>query len=242
MLARLVAPLRRILWRGVEAQHRVATLRLVDTLAEHELLEQLLEHSKPPLPAPAQALPYLLATPFRYTSPHPSRFRLPHHPGVWYGAEDRHTVCAEIGYWRWRFLSDSQGLRGGSLITEHTLFQARVQGNCLDLANPPLDEERELWRDPRDYTHCHALVGPARQAGAQWLRYESARREGGHCGAVLEAACLSLYEPRRQETWLGKVSAEQVFFSRDAQGFSFDFRDWDAAEKKNGGKGMREDL
>ena len=46
-----VAPRRMLAWRGVEAQHVVSTMRLVDTPAEQDLLEQLLEGSKPPVPA-----------------------------------------------------------------------------------------------------------------------------------------------------------------------------------------------
>ena len=117
-----------LLWRGVEAQHRVATLRLVDTLAEQATLEALLEAGKPPLPPAAQALHYLIATPFRYRSPHPSRFRAAGDAGVWYGAKELATACTEVAYWRWRFLMDSAGLREGELVTEHTLFQARVWG------------------------------------------------------------------------------------------------------------------
>ena len=59
-------------WRVVEAQHRASTMRLVDTLAEQRALEDLLEASKPPVPAEARHLHYLLATPFRYRSPHGS--------------------------------------------------------------------------------------------------------------------------------------------------------------------------
>ena len=61
---RQAAETRRDLWRGVEAQHRVATMRLVDDLQEQELLESLLEASKPPLPMGAGATHYLLFTPF----------------------------------------------------------------------------------------------------------------------------------------------------------------------------------
>jgi hypothetical protein len=41
------------LWRVVEAQHRAATMRLVDTLEEQALLEELIEEAKPPLPPEA---------------------------------------------------------------------------------------------------------------------------------------------------------------------------------------------
>ncbi len=58
-------------WRGVEAQHIVSTMRLVDTLDEQSVLECILESSKPPLPAGGAAKHYLLATPFRYRPRHP---------------------------------------------------------------------------------------------------------------------------------------------------------------------------
>ncbi|HFD15188.1 MAG TPA: RES domain-containing protein, partial [Rhodospirillales bacterium] len=43
-------PWRGMGWRLVEAQHRVATLPLVDTLEEQELLERLIEETEPPVP------------------------------------------------------------------------------------------------------------------------------------------------------------------------------------------------
>src|ERR1700741_5275331 len=74
-------------WRIVEDQHRSSTIKLVDTLAEHEILEQILEIGKPPLPSVATHLHYLLAGSFRYPpSPVGSRFRGPADPGVFYAA------------------------------------------------------------------------------------------------------------------------------------------------------------
>ena len=43
-------------WRFVEAQHRVSTLKLTDTLEEQERLEALLEKTKPPIPAECRHL------------------------------------------------------------------------------------------------------------------------------------------------------------------------------------------
>ena len=54
------------LWRLVESQSAVATLKLVDTLDEQAILEAELEGSKPLVPASWAHLDYLLATPFRY--------------------------------------------------------------------------------------------------------------------------------------------------------------------------------
>jgi len=96
-------------FRMVETQHIAATMRLVDSAAEQDVLEQLLDASKPPLPPEARGTHYLLAAPFRYLPPTGSRFRSPHMPGIWYGADDPYCACAEIAYWRQRFLLDSAG-------------------------------------------------------------------------------------------------------------------------------------
>ena len=100
-----------ILWRAVEAQHLVSTMRLVDNkLDDQMLLEQLIETAKPPLPPGTEGLHWLLAAPFRYLPTHSgSRFRGLHDPGVFYGARTAQTACAECGYWRWRFVRDSAG-------------------------------------------------------------------------------------------------------------------------------------
>lgn len=215
----LAEPLRSataLLWRGVEAQHRVATLRLVDSLADQAELERLLEASKPPLPPAARGLHYLLATPFRYRSPHPSRFRSPGDPGVWYGAKERHTACAEVGYWRWRFLMDSAGLRDGELVTEHTFFQAQVRGPVVDLTRVPWSQSAEAWQQRDDYSACQAMARAVRQGSkAQWIRYASVRRTGGLCGAVLAPTSLSLPEPHRLQTWVCKVTATQALMLHD---------------------------
>jgi hypothetical protein len=61
----------------VKAQHRVSTLKLVDSVDEQALLEDLIEAGKPPLPPECRHLHYLLSTPFRYGAAYPagSRFR-----------------------------------------------------------------------------------------------------------------------------------------------------------------------
>lgn len=213
----------RELWRGVEAQHQVATMRLVDDLHEQELLEQLLEASKPPLPPQASGMHYLLATPFRYASPWPSRFREPDQPGAWYGADEPETVAAELAYWRWRFFMDSDGLRDGQLLTELTFFQARFAGRELDLTTAPWNRRRAQWRDPDDYAACHRLAARTRlaQPTIAAIRYESARRLRGLCQAVFDPGALSLPAPQRQQTWACKITARLVLFSHERDRLEF---------------------
>jgi hypothetical protein len=202
---------RATLWRGVEAQHRVATMKLVDDAREQDLLESILESSKPPLPPGAAGAHYLLATPFRYPSRWPSRFRRPGEPGIWYGADRLETACAEVGYWRWRFASDSEGLRGRTVLSEHTFFQAIASGRCVDLTSGPWTASEPTWTHPTDYSGCHALSAAARHAGAQWIRYRSARDpRRGRCGAVLVPAALALGDLTLQQTWACRVAGERV--------------------------------
>jgi hypothetical protein len=203
--------LRADLWRGVEAQHRIATMKVVDSLAEQDLLEDLLEQSKPPLPPDAAGTHYLLATPYRYVSGWASRFRAPGEPGIWYGAERLETACAEVGYWRWRFAMDSDALRDQAVLSEHTFFRATVAGPVVDLCMPPWTHLAHAWMDPADYSRCHALARAARSAGAAWIRYASVRDPGhGPCGAVLSLQALSLGDLTHQQTWACKATAGAV--------------------------------
>lgn len=207
------------LWRVVEAQHRVATLALVDNLTEQHLLEDLLEASKPPLPPGCAGLHYLLFTPFRYPpSPYGSRFRAVQDPGVWYGAENAATSLAELGYWRCRFITDSEGLttlRGAA----HTVFQAKALGAARDLRRAPWRDAGD-WLHPSDYAACQAQARSARADGVQLLRYASVRhpRHGG-CAAVLTPQAFAapnngvlspqtwfLHASQSTSTWVRSVS------------------------------------
>ena len=210
------------LWRGVEAQHVVSTMRLVDSVGEQRVLEELLEKSKPALPPEAAGRHYLLFTPFRYRSPFPSRFRRPADPGVWYGAEELATACAEVAYWKWRFLMDSDALREAAVHSEHTFFRARVRGRCADLTAGPWKAAARNWTDERDFSECQAFADAARERDVAWIRYAAVRATNGVCGAVLKAQALSVSEPFEQQTWACKTTSAGAWMQR-AGGERYDF-------------------
>ena len=69
-------------WRVVEAQHQVSTRKLVDSVDEQILLEDLIERVKPADQTRGR-WHYLLATPFRYPPlRHGSRFAGRHERGI----------------------------------------------------------------------------------------------------------------------------------------------------------------
>ena len=133
-------------WRMVEAQHLVSTTKIVDTMAEQVLLEDVLEESKPPVPKEAADLHFLLFSPFRYEPRQPtgSRFRAVYEPGVFYAAETVRTAAAEVSYWRWRFLLDTAGLERLQPCS-FTAFKVPIKTSCIDLREPPFTSESSKW-------------------------------------------------------------------------------------------------
>ena len=215
------APRAQRAWRGVEAQHVVSTMRLVDTLAEQAVLEQVLERSKPALPAAAAGKHCLLSTPYRYRPRHGSRFRRPGTLGIWYGATALKTACAEVAYWRWRFLTDSAGLENDELLTEHTFFHAAVAGRAIDLTTRPWAAAAAQWMQPLDYAATQALAEAASERGVQWLHYASVRDAGGTCAAVLDIAALDDIDLASQQTWHCRTTRTSVRLIHGADGFEW---------------------
>ncbi len=208
-------PARLQVWRAVEAQHRVSTMVLVDTLDEQALLESILDESKPALSGEHSTLHYLLFTPFRYPPlPNGSRFRGPADPGVFYGAEAVRTACAELGYWRWKLLIDSPALQSIP-PTPQTLFRTALKGRAINLTTPPLSRRRKQWTDPDDYTACQKLAREARDQGVQIIRYQSVRDpQAGLCAAVLTHAAFAEPAPDESQTWTLAVFRHAVFWRR----------------------------
>jgi hypothetical protein len=201
-------------WRAVEAQHVVSTLRLTNNdPAAQDLLEHILEEHKPLLPPDAADLHYLLATPFRYPpTHHGSRFRAPADPGILYAAAERRTACAEMGYWRWRFVQDSAGLHEIPAAPQ-TLFQLAAHGLSIDIEHPP-----ENYRDTQ------TLAVLAREAGVSLILYRSVRDpQHGLCLAVLNPAAFRPKQPLARETWYLTVTPTGAIWQREHQRFLFHF-------------------
>jgi hypothetical protein len=159
---------------------------LVDTLEEQAVLEAVLDAGKPVVPLDARHLHYLIYTPFRYPpAAEGSRFRGPQDIGVFYGAEAIRTACAELGFWRWRFLQDSPALPRIDARAQ-TLFQVSVKTDGVALDTPPFVDDGARWTDPNQHDECQAFGRTAREAAIGLIRYTSARDPvHGACAAIL---------------------------------------------------------
>lgn len=198
-------------WRVVESQHQIATRKLVDTLAEHELLEEMIDAAKPP-DVTGGRLHYLLATPFRYPPlPYGSRFGNRHERGIWYGAETVATAMAEVAYYRHVFFDGTTAnLRRVSL--ELTAFRVKVHTlRGADLVIGPFATHRRTIASPTQYRATQALGTAMRADGVELCRYPSARDPGGGTNiAVFVPTAFGRAAPRAFQSWRCTTSKDVV--------------------------------
>jgi hypothetical protein len=215
-------------WRIVEAQHIASTMKVVDTAEEQNILESLLESSKPMQPTDALSLDYLLATPFRYSPLRGgSRFRAITDPGVFYGAESVRTACAELGYWRWRFLKDAIDLQKLEPVA-HTAFSCEISTQLVDLRRPPFSVDASKWQHPTDYSATQTFARAAREANVGGIQYQSVRDpDPAWCVALLTPQAFAKRKPNpsMQTCWIA-VHPGSVSWRRDNESMTFAMAGW----------------
>jgi hypothetical protein len=122
--------------------------------------------------------------------------------GVFYASQTVTTAIAEMTFARLLFFADSPATPWPVNAVEHTAFQVRFRtSRGVDLIAEPLVAERERWTDRTDYSSCQDLADTARSAGAEVIRYESARDPGGVNIALLTCAAFSVTAPLERQTW-----------------------------------------
>jgi len=160
-------------WRVVEAQHILSCRDVVDTTEEHEILEEMLENSKPLI---EKNKDYLIFTPFRYPPlKYGSRFGSIHEPSLWYGSYELETAFAETAYYRLMFLNDSNAELGYIELTL-TAFQTMIMAkDGIDLTKKPFDDHREKISAKDNYEYSQKLGSSMRNAGVSAFVFFSAR-------------------------------------------------------------------
>jgi hypothetical protein len=221
-----IRPLTAAPWRVVEAQHLVATRKLVDSDREQAILEDLLERAKPPL-AGGAGLHYLLFTPFRYPPlGHGSRFGSRWEPGIWYGSDALATAFAEVAYYRFVFFEGTEADLG-AIETDHTAFRAPVAtARGVDLTAAPFVRWRARLASRTSYAETQPLGAAMRDAGVEACRYASARDTGGGTNIALFApGAFAARRPRALQTWHSVTTGASVEVSKrdyfDRQRFRF---------------------
>jgi hypothetical protein len=211
----------------VEAQHRVSTAKLTDSLAEQNRLEQLIETSKPTVPEECRHLHYLLSTPFRYGSPYPvgSRFRRAGlTPGVFYGSELCRTAMTELAFYRLLFFAESPNTPWPKNPAEYTAFAVEfATERALILTMPPLDRYLRLWTHPTDYSATQSLADTARGMNIEAIKYRSVRAQDHAANfALLTCLAFAKREEVSRQTWRIHLSTSGIRLICEMPHGSFD--------------------
>jgi hypothetical protein len=210
-----IRPLRLTAWRIVESQHEVSTRKLVGSAAEQELLEQLIDGVKPPVPAGAPRH-HLVFTPFRYPPlRHGSRFGARHERGLWYGSEQQRTAFAEVAYYRLLFLEGSAAVLE-PVHTPLTSFTIRMRTERgLDLTVAPFAHHEAVISAPGSYDAPQALGHAMRDAGVELFRFRSARDvHGGTNIGAFTPAVFHQARPQSLARWYGVATRQAVEFTQ----------------------------
>lgn len=202
-------------WRLVEAQHRVSTMKLVDTVDEQSLLEDILETSKKRFPPECAGLDYLLATPFRYDAAYPygSRFRRSGYTqGVYYAAEHVETALAEMAFYRLLFYAESPATPFPANAAEYTAFSVGVKTtHAIHLTQPDLSRDAAFWTDRQSYEACQALADTARLASMDAIIYRSVRDPQARSNiAILSPRAFAQKKPADRTTWRIRMAKSGV--------------------------------
>jgi hypothetical protein len=205
-------------WRVVEGQHRIATRKLVDSDAEHRLLEELIESKKPPCPAGKEfvGLHYLLYTPFRYPPlRYGSRFGGRDERSLWYGSEQLSAAFAESAYYRMVFLDGTQADLGHRTVELSTFCVPISSRKAIDLTAPPFDAHHAAIASPSSYLETQRLGSAMRRDGVEAFRYPSARdpQQGRNVG-LFSPAAFGAKTIKATQTWFCSISRTVVELRR----------------------------
>jgi hypothetical protein len=213
----------------VEAQHHVSTLKLVDSVEEQKVLEDLIEATKPLLPPECRGLHYLLSTPFRYGAAYPvgSRFRRAGmSEGVLYASETPQTALAEMVFYRLLFFAESPDTPWPANPAEYTAFAAEfMTKQAIDLTRGKYRIDRAKWMHVTDYGPCQTLADAARGAKIELIRYESVRDPAhGMNLALLTCRAFARRRPVDQQTWRIRLSGAgaQAICEASKSGLTFE--------------------
>ncbi len=160
-------------WRMVEAQHISSSRDLVDNREEHDLLENLLEKTKPKINGNNH---YLIFTPFRYPPlAYGSRFGSKFEPSLWYGSLNLNTALAEVAFYRLKFFDDTSA-NLDYIEIPMTAFNAYIHtSKGIDLTEPPFHKCQDKISDKKSYLDSQDLGTKMREAKIEAFIFTSAR-------------------------------------------------------------------
>lgn len=204
-------------FRVVESQHGSSSRDLVDSVEEHDLLEDMLEASKPAI---VNRKHYLIFTPFRYPPlKHGSRFGQIYERSLWYGSLDLQTALTEVAYYRLKFFQDCDADLG-SIEIPMTTFEAFIKtSHGIDLTKPPFNDHQDKISNKNSYEYSQPLGSAMRHCGIEAFVFTSARVNG--VGRNVAAFTPDVFQEQdgqyifNMQQWRCWANKQNIEFSRD---------------------------
>ena len=210
-----IQPLVGLVYRLVESQEQVATLSLVNNVYEQGVLEDLIEHTKTPIPAETDHLHYLLKTPFRYPPlKYGSRFGRTFERGMFYASFNVNTALIETAYYRFVYMLGPVTPFHATISSEYSSFAVKIKSERgIYLDKPPFADYESLIISPISYSESQQLGSAMRDAGVEAFRYSSARdKDKGKNIGLFNPQPFFNKEPLNLSTWLCQTSLNEVGF------------------------------
>jgi hypothetical protein len=222
--------IKNLLHRIVETQEINATRSLVDTLGEQEILEHLIESSKPAIPYNMKGYHYLLSTPFRYPPlEYGSRFGTVYEPSLFYGSIGEKTCIAECAFYRFYFFY-SMVEPPDSLRTQHTLFTVPFESNhSVDLSSSQFSIYADKLYHKSDYAFTQKIGSYLRNKGIDCFLYSSVRDpDHGLNVALFNPTPFSAKKPTSTTEWHSQITKNIIQFKniRDQRSYDFMLQDF----------------
>ncbi|WP_131778303.1 RES family NAD+ phosphorylase [Legionella bozemanae] len=204
-------------WRIVEDQYSSSSRDLVESSEEHDLLEKLLDDSKPQA---ANNKHYLIFTPFRYPPlEYGSRFGNIYEPSLWYGSLTQKTAFAEVAFYRLKFFDDTVA-NLGYIEIRMTAFKAYIQTkNGIDLTKSPFQKYQDKISSKTNYEQSQLLGTEMREAKVEAFIFASARDK--NAGENVAAFTPDVFKIKNKEyitnmqNWRCIANKNVIEFSRD---------------------------
>lgn len=213
-----IKPMEVNIWRLIESQQKAATRKLVDSLEEQIILEEMIEQIKPGLPDHYFDLHPLLYTPFRYPPlPHGSRFGHPFEPAIWYGSLALTTALAEKAFYQFHFLRGSSAAFGLISVPLTAFFVNIKTQSGIDLSKGLFTKYTEAISSPISYDVSQTLGGDMREENVEAFLYQSARDLNKKLNAGIFSPSAFLRrtpDENSMQSWLCTVDNNAVEFSR----------------------------
>lgn len=204
-------------FRVVENQDFSSTWLLSDNSEDHELLEQMIDESKPPMPEDAANDDYLLNTPFRYPPLwEGTRFGTVKERAPFYGSETVKAALVEKNYRLTQFEADSDAdFDNRTLSFTSFRFIADAQ-DCLDLLDDPFLSFKDEIHNPDSHLVGQELGTEMRECDVDACIFESVRCSPDRNFALFTPAIFRQKSDEHTQ-WTCFISPQEITFRNERE-------------------------